>query len=110
LLEQNENSALHERRRGEIEKRPMVCALSRRSENRHKPDLINLVDYAESTCSTKLCLLHHFFCRRLFPTLARKNDSLNGEWLQNVPSLSVKRDPVDVNTMFFDHCVHHDPH
>ena len=60
-------------------------------------------------CSTKLCLLHHLFYRSFFPTVASKNDTLNGECLQNVPSLRFEPDPVDLCPMFFAHRVHHNP-
>ena len=82
---------------------------SRRSENGHKPDLFDLVVYVESTGSTKLCLLHHLFHRSFFPTVASKNDTLNGECLQNVLSLRFEPDPMDLSTMFFAHCLHHNP-
>jgi hypothetical protein len=64
-------------------------------------DLINPVDYVESTASTELCLLHHLFYCRFVRAFAHKNDTLNGECLNNVPSLRFKPDPMDVNAMFF---------
>ena len=82
---------------------------SRRSEDGHKPDLFDLVDYVESTGSTKLCLLHHLFNRSFFSTVVSKNDTLNGECLQNVPSLRFEPDPVDLCAMFFAHRLHHNP-
>jgi hypothetical protein len=72
-------------------------------------DLIKPVDYVESTASTELCLLHHFFYCRFVRAFANKNDTLNGKCLKNVPSLRFKPDPMDVNAMFFDHWLHHDP-
>jgi hypothetical protein len=80
----------------------VVDAVPRRSADGHKPDLFDLVDYVESTGSTKLCLVDHLFHRSFFPTVASKNDTLNGECLRNMPSLRFEPDPMNANAMFFD--------